>query len=183
MAKRRAKKAEKTPAKKRTSAALTSKKWRIVNRQQLAVLMGVHPDTVTHSAKDGMPVLDPGGRGKESRYDAVECLDWQRQRIGKNAREAAQTRLFTRNAEIAEMKLAQLRGELVPLVEVQKAGQAQVLAWRGKVLGLSRRMVQLGAIPATSEARAKEACRDVLTEISEFRGMDEYHLAAQGASQ
>lgn len=155
-----------------TSAALTSKQWRQVNRQQLAVLMGVAVDTVTHWAKEGMPVEVSGGRGKESQYDAVKCLDWQRQRIGKNAKEAAQTRAITRQAELNELKLAQQRKELIPMEDVVKAGQVQVMAWRGKVLGLARRMVQTGAIPRTSEARAKEACRDLLTEINEWRGVE-----------
>lgn len=134
--------------------------------------MGVAVDTVTHWAKEGMPVEVSGGRGKESQYDAVKCLDWQRQRIGKNAKEAAQTRAITRQAELNELKLAQQRKELIPMEDVVKAGQVQVMAWRGKVLGLARRMVQTGAIPRTSEARAKEACRDLLTEINEWRGVE-----------
>jgi len=166
------KRARKKAAPKATSTALTSKKWRTVNRQQLAVLMGVAVDTVTHWAKEGMPVEVSGGRGKESTYDAVTCLDWQRMRLGKNAKEAAQTRSVTRDAELKELKLAEQRRELVPMDVVKKAGEMQVMVWRGKVLGLARRMVQLGAIPRESEARAKEVCRDVLTDISEWRGVE-----------
>lgn len=173
MAKKRARKrARKKTTPEATSAALASKKWRTVNRQQLAVLMGVAVDTVTHWAKEGMPVEVSGGRGKESHYDAVVCLDWQRMRIGKNAKEAAQTRSVTRDAELKELKLAEQRKSLVPIEEVVKAGQVQVMVWRGKVLGLPRRMVQLGAIPRESEGRAKEVCRDLLTEINEWRGVE-----------
>lgn len=165
-------------AKPSTAAALNSKKWRLVNRQQLAILMGVHPDTVTHSAKEGMPVLDPGGRGKESQYDAVECLDWQRQRLGKNAKDLAQTRALTASAELNELKLAEQRGELFRRDEVIRDGLKYAMAWRAKVLGLARRLVQIGAIPRESEARVKEGCRDLLIEISGWKTVADCDEAA-----
>lgn len=145
----------------------------IVNRQQLARLMGVHPDTVTHSAKAGMPVLDAGGRGKESRYDAVDCLTWHRANIDKNGKDAAQTRALTASAELNELKLAQQRGELISVTEAISAGQKFVMGWRAKVLGLARRMVQLGAIPPASEAAAADACRDLLFEISQWKTVED----------
>lgn len=157
--------------------------WRIVNRQQLATLMGVHPDTVTHNAKEGMPVLEVGGRGKESQYNAVECLDWQRQRAGKNAKEAAQTRALTRSAELNELKLAQQRGELVPVDDVVREGQAFVLAWRAKVLTLARRMVQASAIPRESEAAATQVCLELLEDISSWKTMADSAAAAAALEQ
>jgi phage terminase Nu1 subunit (DNA packaging protein) len=161
----------------KTAAALTSKEWRMVNRQQLAVLMGVAVDTVTHWAKEGMPVDVAGGRGKESQYDAVACLDWQRQRIGKNAKEAAHTRALTASAELNELKLAEQRGEVVRRDEVVQTTLAFAMAWRAKVLRLPRRLVQLAAIPRESEGRVKEACRELLEEISQFKTLDD--LAAE----
>src|SRR5687768_9128441 len=56
--------------------------WRLVTREQLATLMGVHPDTVTDNVRRGMPMVSKGGHGKEGAYDAVACLDWQRSQLG-----------------------------------------------------------------------------------------------------
>lgn len=160
---------------------MAKRSWRIVNRQQLAVLMGVHTDTVTHWAKEGMPVKNAGGRGKESEYDAVECLDWQRQRIGKNAKEAAQTALYTRNAELAQLKLDRERGELVSRDEVAQAGRAYTAAWRAKVLGLPRRFVQVGLIAKADEPTAMAECRDLLTAIADWKTQEDCEQVAADA--
>lgn len=49
-----------------------------VDRVQLAAILGVHPDTISDFARDGMPVLEPGGRGAPGTYDAVACSIWWR---------------------------------------------------------------------------------------------------------
>lgn len=143
--------------------------WRIVSRQQLAELMGQHPDTITDYAREGMPVKTRGGQGKLGEYDAVECMDWWRSRIGKNAKEAAQTRALNASAEINELKRAQLIGTLVDRDEVIRAGQMYVAAWKAAVIGLARRMAQEGVIDNSKQPAVEAMCRSIMLEIAAWK--------------
>ena len=141
----------------------------MVNRVQLAELMGVHPDTITDNTRLGMPVVTVGGHGKESEYDAVACLAWFREREGKNALRNAQTKLFEANAEKAQTQLQQARGALVSRQEVILAGQAFVKAWSSKLLSLPPRLRNHGAISRDQEAGVAGLVREILTEISSWK--------------
>jgi phage terminase Nu1 subunit (DNA packaging protein) len=141
----------------------------IVSRQLLAELVGQHPDTITDYAREGMPVLTRGGQGKLGEYDAVACLDWWRQRIGKNAKEIAQTRALNASAEINELKRSQLIGELVDRDEAIRAGQMYVAAWKAMVLGLAKRMAQEGVIDSADQAAVDTLCRGILQEIASWK--------------
>jgi P27 family predicted phage terminase small subunit len=141
-------------------------KWAVVTREQLATLMGVHPDTVTDNVRRGMPVLLRGGHGKEGAYDAVACLDWQRSKIGKNAKDNAQTRLFDLTAQLKELELDLQKRNLIPRDQIVKEGQAFVKAWTALVRALPRRLVQAGAVAVEHEAIADAVVRELLVEIS-----------------
>ncbi len=149
------------------SAAAVS--WRVVDRLQLAELLGVHPDTVSHYTRAGMPVVTRGGgAGRRSAYDAVECLGWWRSQQGKNAKEAAQTRLYETQTQLNEMKLKVQKGELLPREDVVHAGQSYTKAWTAKIRALPRRIVQSGLVPKGSEAAVAAMLRELLAEISEW---------------
>lgn len=142
----------------------------MVNRIELGQLLGVHPDTVTDYAKQGMPVVTRGGAGKEGVYNAVACLEWWRGQYGKNAKEAAQTRLYDANAQRAETELQRRRGELVPRHEVILAGQSFVKAWTAKLLIMATRLRHVGAITREQETGVSAFIREeVLTEISTWK--------------
>jgi hypothetical protein len=143
--------------------------WHHVGRQQLADLMGVHPDSVTDFTKQGMPVIVKGGHGKESVYDAVECLAWWRKRQGRDSKEVAQARAANASAEINELKIQKERGELIPFDQVLLAGQAVQKQWSTVVRGLPRRMTQAGLIERAQEAGIAALCTDVLREITAWR--------------
>lgn len=150
-----------------------------MNRVQLAELQGVHPDTVTDRVRQGMPMITAGGAGREGVYDAVECMAWQRQREGKNAKEMAQTELYAENARIARLKRAILTQTLVPRDQMIREGQALVRAWQAMVRRLPRRLANLGVIRRDQEAAVVELLRDVLDEASRWKTQAD--LASVGA--
>lgn len=154
---------------KKTAAKNQEKTWSHVTRIQLAELLGVHPDTVSDYAAQGMPVITRGGRGRQSNYDAVECLAWWRQQQGKNAKEAAQTRAYKAQAELNELKIALQREELYPAQEIIRAGQQQVKSWTAKIRALPRQMVQSGIIPVEGERRVTDLLRGLQSEISNWK--------------
>lgn len=143
--------------------------WRVVTREQLAVLMGVHPDTVTDNVRRGMPIVRRGGHGQEGAYDAVACLDWQRSQLGKNAKDNAHTRLLDFQGQIKELELELKRGGIVPRDQVVKDGQAFAKGLSAMIRALPRRLVQAGVIPSEQEGAAAEVCRDLLLEISSWQ--------------
>jgi phage terminase Nu1 subunit (DNA packaging protein) len=147
--------------------------WRRVDRVQLAKLLGTHPDTVTDFTRQGMPVILRGGRGRVSVYDAVECLDWWRERHGKNAKELAQTRALDAQAQLAQQTVQMRARTLLPAAEVEKAWGGVVLAVRTKLLAVPTTIADRVARTATLEGVAgvetvlDSAIRDVLRELAD----------------
>jgi hypothetical protein len=157
-------------AAKTTRAATAHGAWRRINRVQLAALLGVHADTITDYTRTGMPVLMAGGRGREGAYDAVDCLAWWRERQGKNAKEAAQTRAFDASAQLNELKLARERGELWPRDVIVQEGQAFTKGWTAQVRALPRRARHSGVITTGEQEAALAAlCRQILQEIASWK--------------
>lgn len=150
---------------------LPRRQWFHVNRLQLAKLIGVHPDTLSDYTRDGMPVITRGGRGRESQYNAVECLDWWRQRQGKNAKEAAQTKTYETQAKLNELKIAIQEGVLLPKEDIVLAGQQQVKSWVAKIRALPRQMVQAGIITVDTEPKVANLLRSALKEISDWNSI------------
>jgi len=140
----------------------------IVDRVRLSEILGVHPDTITHYARKGMPVVARGGRGRESQYDAFVCMAWWRKQGGGNAKEAAQIRRDESQAALNEQRLQERRKELVARDQVILAGQSYTKAWAAKVRALPRRFVEAGIITREQEAAAAGVCREVLTEIASW---------------
>jgi hypothetical protein len=143
--------------------------WRLVTREQLGVLMGVHPDTVTDNVRHGMPILRRGGAGKEGAYDAVACLDWQRSQIGKNAKDNAQTRVANLSADLKALELELQQGRLVPREQVVREVQAFGKGLSAMIRALPRRAVQAGVIEPEQEGALADVCTDVLREISQWQ--------------
>lgn len=84
--------------------------------------------------------------------------------------DAASTRLVTAQADMAEMKAAQLRLELLPRGDVIKAVQAAFSRVRGKLLGLPARsapiIVSIKSVVAIQE-KLTELVHEALAELSE----------------
>jgi hypothetical protein len=130
----------------RVRAAGKSGAWRRINRVQLAALLGVHADTITDFARDGMPVLVAGGRGKESAYDAVDCLEWWRARQGRDALTAAKTKSTENDAVLKALKIAREEGSLLPREDVVRQGQAVQKGLATQVRALPRRARHAGIV-------------------------------------
>lgn len=173
--------AAKVKRSRRRLSARNDRAWRLINREKLASLLGVHPDTVTDFARSGMPVKTLGGAGKEGVYDAVDCLDWWRSRQGKNAKEAAQTRAFSAQADLNELKLARESGELVSRDQVVLEGQSYTKAWVSKLRGLPRLLVKEGIIGRELEARVSLACAALLRDIASWKTTADADQAAKEA--
>lgn len=150
-------------------AAGKAGRWRIVNRVQLAALMGVHPDRVTHYAREGMPVKKAGGRGAESEYDAVACLEWLRERQGVSAKELAQAKSYGLDAELKQTKLEEMRGSLWSKEAITLAGVNLTKSWAAAVRSIPSRLTVAGLIQRQQEPAVSSLLRDLLREITAWK--------------
>lgn len=98
------------------------KKTGRVTHQQIAMVFGVEPRTISNWTKDlGLPKYARG------QYNLVECVQWRCNYLEKKIKTLTEggtegmnqgTRLKRVNSEIKEYHLSKLRGELVALDEI-----------------------------------------------------------------
>lgn len=99
-----------------------------VTRQEIADLFGVSHTTVDAWIKRGMPVSERGSRGKAWRINTAEVSAWLEQRAKESAggsdqadeRELKRRKLAAETAKV-ELELAKVRGEVVPLAQLERA--------------------------------------------------------------
>src|SRR4051812_19698122 len=98
---------------------------RFVDRAEIAFLMGVDVRTVTNYVKKH-PEFPSRVRGSNRTYPVQRCLAWQRDRAVADAISSvapakpsgayeAELRKAVADAEMAEVRLAKMRGELIPV--------------------------------------------------------------------
>ncbi len=99
-----------------------------VGRQDIADLFGVSHTTVDAWLKRGLPVVQRGARGKKWSINTAEVSEWLKQReIEKlsgegvsDAEELKRRKLAAETAKV-ELELARLKGEIVPLAQLERA--------------------------------------------------------------
>lgn len=133
------------------------------------MLLGVHPDTISDFTREGMPVLERGGRGAKSTYEAVACLTWWRTHSGMDAKEAAQARAYAATADLNELRALEKRGQVISRDEVVREGQIYTRAWASKVRGVPRQLLLAGLITLEQVPVAENVCRDILLEIASWQ--------------
>src|SRR3990172_13341229 len=79
----------------------------IVNKHQLADVMGVSERTLSEWQEDGLPIKSVGGRGMENQYETAEVIEWRVQRAvaGKSVM-TPQDRMYLAGAMEKELNLA-----------------------------------------------------------------------------
>ena len=95
--------------------------------------------------------------------------------------EAAQTRLTTAKAELAELELAEERGEVHRAAAVMRVWSENVTNAKTKLLGLSTKLAPelRGKTLAEIQAKLKEGINEALHELSEY---DDRRIARAAAS-
>jgi phage terminase Nu1 subunit (DNA packaging protein) len=146
----------------------------LVDVNTIAREFGCSERQVQMLVRDGMP---KSGRGE---YDLVECLRW---RIGQHKAEIErakcstveakslneeQARLAKASADLKELKVSQMRGELVPIGIYKRIVGEKFSTVRVGVLSLPDRISARleGLDRAEIKKRLKEAVREILAELS-----------------
>jgi phage terminase Nu1 subunit (DNA packaging protein) len=142
----------------------------IVNRVELGLLMGRHPDRITKFSAEGMPVLKTGGRGRESEYDAVECLAWERRRRVPSSTEQERTRYFKAMTDKVEQEIRTRAGVLIEADEAAARWASMVTATRERLLALPPVALQRHLITPDAEEALIALVDDALTELAQRGG-------------
>lgn len=140
----------------------------LINKQQLAELQGVSLPTITAWMAEGMPVAQKGGRGVSYGFDNAEVTEWRiarEQARGKRVAESekdAKGRKTSAEADLAEMKAAQLRSELVVLADIVADVQNDLTKVRARLLAIPTRAAPL--VVGMNEHAARKLINDLVLE-------------------
>lgn len=151
-------------------------------RAELAAEYGVVPFTITRWEQDGMPVAKKSSRGKSTLFSSAAVAAWREAvaatkvtGLSLSDERAKYTKL---QAEKASLELARLRGELLERRAVLFEGQQFTKALGAKIKGLPRMFVNAGLVPRGREAEAAALLRDLLTDISQWKFVEDLARAA-----
>lgn len=153
----------------------------LVNKQELAKIVGRSEPTLTTWQKRGMPIKLEARRGASNQYDTADVIAWMiRQEIEKltvgedgtvHDYEAERARLTHHQANKTELEAKVLRGELIPADTVERVQGSMVGAFRSKLLSMPTKTagkVQHMADIADIEDAIRAEIYEALSELSDY---------------
>lgn len=116
---------------------------KVVGQENIADVLGVAPKTIVEWQEQGLPILVRGGPHVPSEYDSVACISWMIDRAMKKAGiERPQDRESRLNGDLKELLIAEKRGTLIPVSQIEPRLQAAIVAareyWRNEPARLAR---------------------------------------------
>lgn len=154
----------------------------LVNKRELAEIVGRTERTLTSWMKDGMPVYHQGGRGKETHFETSEVIAWMLQRevaaylpTGEDGEEivyeAERARLTKHQADHEELKVKVLGGTLIPADVVERVQGGMVTSFRARALSMpTKAAAVLAGVTEEGEIEAvlTDLVHEALQEMSDF---------------
>lgn len=123
---------------------------RIVNKSELAEILGLSLPGVDAMIREGMPINSRGsaGRGAGFEIDVAKVIKWQIEQATKELSEAfeavnldeARRRKVAAEAAMAELDLALKRGDAVSLAVVAKRWEGMVTAFKYRCLAIPAKL-------------------------------------------
>jgi phage terminase Nu1 subunit (DNA packaging protein) len=146
-------------------------RW-VMSGSDVAVLLGVHASTVSRWIDEGMPAIERGVGGTESRIDARAAVRWALQRAEVSGDPGAKARAAFNQARAdrEQLRLAKDAGSLVLVAEVQKVAAQTGKAVRDAMQSIPERVSSL--LAAESDAARVHAIlaneiRQALTAVAD----------------
>jgi phage terminase Nu1 subunit (DNA packaging protein) len=122
----------------------------IVNRNQLADIMGVSINTITNYLTEGMPYRErPGGANREWVLDSGPCVKWL---VGRakgdktpsgNTLGDAKTRRLMAEAKLKELQLQEKLGELISVEDATRLAAEDYAVVKSRLRAIPRNLAQL----------------------------------------
>lgn len=137
-------------------------KGREVTRQGVADIFGISLPTVDSWVRAGCPYLQKGGRGQEWQFNTSQISKWLQERAVDEATgdvpadiDQLKIRKAKAETELAELELAEKRGEVALIAEFERAQAMAFGAIRTNILNVPQRAV-LQLLGETDERVFKE---------------------------
>lgn len=149
----------------------------ILSASEAAVFLNLPERSFFRLVEDG--VIPKVGDGRYLLGEIMEAY-WK-DKYNTAGLEAAQTRLTTAKAELAELELAEERGEVHRAAAVMKVWSENVINAKTKLLGIPTKLAPelRGKTLPEIQAKLKEGISEVLHELSEY---DDRRIARAAAS-
>jgi phage terminase Nu1 subunit (DNA packaging protein) len=145
----------------------------IVDRQQLAQILGVHPDRLSEYTHAGMPVLHRGGLGgdahsRRNRYDAIASSQWvRRYRPGMVDSQQERALLDKRRREEIELRMKERSRELVSRLAVEEMLSRLIVEARTAFSGLHARIASRHQLDRRIVLDIESDVRQVLDDLAD----------------
>jgi phage terminase Nu1 subunit (DNA packaging protein) len=118
---------------------------KVVNKREMASILGVSERTLTEWQKEGMPFVKGEERGNSIYYQTPEVIEWMiaREKARAPGQEGERDRLARLQGDVLEMTLAEKRRTLILASEIEPAWNAMVVSARQSLLTLPLRLAPI----------------------------------------
>lgn len=120
----------------------------LVNKTELAGILGVTTPTVDSWVRDGCPIEKKGSHGVASVFNTAAVIKWfetraRQEAAGKTAagEQELKRRKLSAETELAELELAKARGDVAPIAEFERSQAILMAAIRTNMRNVPRRAV------------------------------------------
>jgi len=148
----------------------------IVNKQQLASILGKSEEWLTQMQKDQtFPVLERGRGRAGSKYETQDVITWMQNRQVENLIgdkidiEEAKRRKIAAEAALAEVELETVQGKLIPAEQIEKEWSEMIMNCRAKLLSIPAKVspeVFAADDLTTVKVLLKQSINEALNELS-----------------
>jgi len=161
---------------------------RRVSQIDLAAILGVSTQTVRSWERQGMPVLSKTSRGHAAQYNTAEVIRWRGEQLtlaaGGDADamdwEEARRRKTAAEAALAEMDVAQRRGELVEVASVGQLVTEEYATVRANILAMPGELAP--DLEHLTVLEIEELLTSKVTEVLDALSADEQYPSEDGAA-
>lgn len=138
---------------------------RYVGKGELAELLDVSDTTVDRWIRRGCPVHTKGGRGRAYTFDLGAVFEWRlahERDLADQARKVVKidderARKLAAERELAEIELARVRGELVPVDLVAERVTDEYERIRARLEAVASKVA-----PRVAATKSRNVCRDIV---------------------
>lgn len=161
----------------------------VVNKAELAEVLGISLPTVGQWVKEGLPAVSRGGNGRAWEFDLAECVAWVRKRDVARATEVSDTSTMAEaelrhrraQAAIQEIELAERRRQVVRVEDVSTMVADLVTSIRQRLRSTGGRLApKLVGVEDGQQIRAAidEEIDTALRDLAEYEPEEESEAAA-----
>lgn len=158
---------------------------KIVNKRDLAQILGVSERTLTEWQREGMPMVLATGRGSANQYDTAAVIAWRIAREVNGAQQESQKdRLDRLRGDQIELQMAKELRELIAVAEIEPALGQFISDAVALIAGIPDKYAPIVEAAGTLEGM-HAALEDAVNEIRlllgsyEFSDSPDNHAAAQ----